>query len=132
MGSVRLWFGEDDLLQVTYTPGRESYERLPYAHIQAVMLTETNTWRWRLGIWGGLIVIIGLLCAAASAGLVEIGLALFIPILFLLVELVRGRTCECYVLTGVERYRMYPWTRRRKAMKGIRQLSERVRAVQER
>jgi hypothetical protein len=131
MGSVRLWFGDADMLQVTYTPGRETYERMPFANIQAIMLTETKSWQWRLGIWGGLVVLIGLLCLAAGAGIVEIGFALFVPLLFLIVELVRGRTCECYVLTGVERYRLYPWTRRRKAIKGIRLLSDRVKAAQE-
>lgn len=132
MGSVRLWFGESDLLQVTYTPGRERYERMPYAHIQAVMLRDTNAWNWRLGIWGGLALIIALVCVVASAGVVEIMFALVVPVFFFLLELALGRTCECYLLTGVERYRLYPWKRRRTALKGLRQLSERVRAAQDR
>lgn len=132
MGSVRLWFGEADLLQVTYTPGRERYERMPYANVQAVMLMETNGWYWRLGIWGGLALMVGLVCVALSAGLVELLFALVVPVLFLLVELIRGRTCQCFLLTGVERYRLHPWSRRRTALKGLRQLSERVRAAQDR
>lgn len=132
MGSVRLWFGESDLLQVTSTPGRERYERMPYANVQAVMLMETKGWYWSLGIWGGLAVIIALICLVASAGVVEFVFALVVPVFFFLLELVLGRTCECYLLTGVERYRLYPWKRRRTALKGLRRLSERVRAVQDR
>ena len=130
MGHVRLWFGEFDLLQVTAVPGRESYERMPYANIQAVLLTPTKSWRWRLVIWSVLCAIIALVCLANSLDFVETSLILCVPLFLLVIELIRGSTCECYVFTGVERYRLYPWSRRRVAMKALRQLAERVRAAQ--
>lgn len=131
MGRVRLWYGDFDLLQVTSVPGRESYERMPYANIQAVIMAPTNGWRWRLGIATTLSLILGLLGRLGSMGFYELLLLTGLPLLWLIVELLLGPTCECYVVTGVERYRLYPWSRRRTAMKGIRRLSERVRAAQQ-
>jgi hypothetical protein len=130
MGHVRLWFGDSDLLQVTAVPGRESYERMPYSNIQAVLLTPTKTWHWRLVIWLVLCAIISLICLANSVGIYEMMFFLLLPLLLLVIELTRGPICECYVFTGVERYRLYPWSRKRVAMRGLRQLSERVRAAQ--
>lgn len=130
MGHVRLWFGEFDLLQVTALPGRESYERMPYANIQAVLLIPTKAWRGRLVIWSVMIALIILLCVVGSVGFYPTTFILALPLLLFVIELMRGPICECYVFTGVERYRLYPWSRRRVAMKALRQLAERVRAAQ--
>ena len=132
IGSYRsLWFGEHDLLQVHYLPGREDYDHLFYRDICAIYIMPNKRWHWRVGI--GLAVLIGLVVVALTAASRDqtlfIGLFSFLGIPCLLIvlnDLLRGPTCECYAVTAVQRYQLHAWNRIRLAKRCATKLRERV------
>ncbi len=100
----RLWLGDDHLLQVESAGGySENYKRFSFRDIQAITLHRTRSWQTTnivLGILTALFLVLAL-SAKDDVGSVICGIitgALGVP---LLINLLGGPTCVCYLRTAV-------------------------------
>src|ERR1051326_3113083 len=104
----RLWLGPDHVLSVRATGYSEEYKRFYFRDVQAIILRGSVAWKnWNLALLtvAGLL---GFVSAMTSGGVglaVWLGLAcLFVALL--LINLARGPTCVCHILTAVQMERL--------------------------
>lgn len=115
-GHGRLWLGEDHLLEATSVIIVENYRRFFFHDIRAFVLQRTNG-RSKLGwIFGAVGGVFGLIALAAwwfgrdNAGeewhpmfyviAVLFGVPSLLLFVLFLINLLRGATCRCHLLTG--------------------------------
>jgi len=104
----RLWLGEDHLLNVDFTVASEEYKRFYFRDIEAFIIRRTGTrrtWNWIFGVL--LALTAGPFFAAwQSQGeggfmIAAIAFAAFWG-LFILVNSLRGATCQTHIRTAVQ------------------------------
>jgi len=130
--------GGDHLLLVKKSGYRESSKRFFYRDIQAIICTETPT-AFRINLFCTVSFVLiavffitlganGVLSAnsAAIGGIIGGGSML----LFLMLNLLYGPTCDCVVHTAVQAERLLPITRLRKARRLLPQIRKAVEEAQ--
>ena len=109
IGHHTLWQGSDHLLQIYSRLGAEDYKRYYFDDIQAIITRKTGSGRIQNIILGA---IFALFCffAVTSAGSWRLLPALIATaiLLILLINILRGPTCETVLLTAVQTEKLYP------------------------
>ncbi len=119
----RLYLGPDHLLQVASSGYQERYKRFHFSDIQAIVLQRTGGFlalNWTFGSLTALCLGIWLLealtgFAESPAPLVFLGILTACAAGPLVVNLLLGPTCVCYLRTAVQMERLAAIKRRRKA-----------------
>lgn len=131
-----LWLSADHLLSISNRGYSEDYKRFYFQDIQAVVLHKTETWKlWTL-VFGTLTLFYALVLLGWRLWkwdeIIPIVVSIFgIPMLLLLiVNLLRGPSCECYLRTAVQAEPLPSLHRVRPALRAIRMLREQVESVQ--
>ncbi len=123
-----LWHDENHLLYVKCYGFSESYRRFFFADIQAIVVQETNADRVAAVLHGSAVFFwmvllpIGFLVSWHPAVLGVSAAAALIAGVCLGVNWRRGPTCATYILTAVQRERIYPLDRTAKATRVIAEL----------
>jgi hypothetical protein len=129
IGHHTLWQGPDHLLQIYSRFGAEDYKRYYFDDIQAIITRKTGSGRIQNIVFAALI---GLFClfAVTSGG----GWRLFHAtiagaiVLILLINVLKGSTCETVLLTAVQTEKLYSLHRLKKTepvMNRLRSIIER-------
>jgi hypothetical protein len=129
IGHHTLWQGSDHLLQVYSRLGAEDYKRYYFDDIQAIITRKTGTGRIQNIV---LAALSGLFClfAATSGGgwsLFHAAIAAAI-LLILLINVLKGHTCETVLLTAVQSEKLYSLHR----LKTTEPVMNRLRSIIER
>jgi hypothetical protein len=128
----RLYLGHDHVLSLETKGFTESYRRFYFPDIQAIVTIKTRKWN-RLNVILPLVTsLLFILTMLVGAGPGKIALAA-VGIIFLAVflqNLLRGPTCDCYIMTAVQKEQLPSLGRVRTANKVIAMLSRSVEAVQ--
>jgi len=131
VGRHTLWQGSDHLLQVYSRLGIEDYKRFYFSDIQAIITRKTRIGRIQNAILGGFIFLFTL--AAISF---EQGWSLFftvadgVMLLFLLLNLLKGPTCETRLLTAVQTEKLHSLNRVKSTFKVMDRLRASIEAIQ--
>ena len=133
-----LWLGSDHLLSVDSGTFTENYKRFYFRDIQAITIEKTKNWTIWNYIWG-VAVFITLVSAIvdlpkgpssqwsgndAVAAIIFGGFATLFGI-FLVIHLLLGPTCKCYLRTAVQ-IEEFPSLRR---LRKTRKILERIRPL---
>jgi hypothetical protein len=129
IGHHTLWQGSDHLLQIYSRLGAEDYKRYYFDDIQAIITRKTGTGRIQNIV---LAALSGLFClfAATSGGgwsLFHAAIAAAI-LLILLINVLKGPTCETVLLTAVQTEKLYSLHR----LKTTEPVMNRLRSIIER
>jgi hypothetical protein len=130
-GFTTLWLGEDHLLLLDSSGYSESYRRLFLKDIQAIVLRRNDRWIGAMAILGLLVVLPGVATAATDEPVRwfwAFPLAAFI--LAFLVNLLRGPTCACHVMTPLGPTEIKTIRRFRQARRMLRVVRPRIEALQ--
>lgn len=131
-----LWLAGDHLLNVDSNGFAEDYKRFYFRDIQALLVQKTRrgvTWSIILSI----IAFIFMLAAFRAAGRAESEMMIVwavnagIFLIFLLLNLWRGPTCTCYIITAVQEEILPSLDRIKTAEKVIRTLRRTIKQAQE-
>jgi hypothetical protein len=129
IGHHTLWQGADHLLQIYSRLGVEDYKRYYFDDIQAIITRKTGSGRIQNIVIGSLS---GLFClfAVASGGGWGIFLATIaaVILLILLINILKGPTCETVLLTAVQTEKLYSLHR----LKTTQPVMNRLRSIIER
>lgn len=129
VGYHTLWQGFDHLLQIYSRLGVEDYKRFYFDDIQAIITRKTGTGRIQNIVIGALA---GLFClfAVTSGGGWSIFHAIIaaVMLLILLINVLKGPTCETVLLTAVQTEKLYSLHR----LKTTQTMMNRLRSIIER
>jgi hypothetical protein len=128
----RLYLGHDHVLSLETKGFTESYRRLYFADIQAIVTIKTRKWNQLNIILPLITCLLFILAMLAGAGPGRISLAA-VGAVFLaacLQNLLRGPTCNCYIMTAVQKEQLPSLGRIRTANKVITMLSRSIEAFQ--
>ena len=128
-----LWRARDHLLSVSCWFGDEYYKRFYYKDIQTIIIRKTAMGKVHNGIMGGMAVLFGLMAFFTG----EIGAWIFGSLasattILLIVNVLRGPTCEGYIQTAVQKEKLKSLKRLRtagKALDIIKKLIEQAQGV---
>jgi hypothetical protein len=125
------WIGPDHLLAVDMFGASEDYRRFYFKEIQAFAVRRTI----RYEVWAGILaalLFVSLWAALATtdAARVSFGILAALFGVLLLVHLLRGPTCRCYVVTRVGREELGAFARLRTAKRALDALRPIVVAAQ--
>lgn len=137
MSRVSLWLGPDHLLlsdRIGYT---ETYKRFYFQDIQAIILRQTN----RYAAWNAVLAallglsLVGLLMflfgpGKSIAGSITCGLLAALFFIPLVINLLLGPTCSCYLRTAVQNEDLPPLRRVRQTQKFLNKLNPLILAAQ--
>jgi len=123
--NCRLWLGDDHLLQVESAGGySESYKRFYFRDIQAISAHRTSSWfvtNIILGVFTALFLLFTL-SVSEPAGKITLAIIAGIFGFFLVINLVCGPTCRCFLKTAVHLEELPSLRRRRNAEKVLARL----------
>ncbi|MBI5091023.1 MAG: hypothetical protein HZB26_01100 [Candidatus Hydrogenedentes bacterium] len=133
----RLWLAKDHLLHICDTGYTESYKRFYFQDIQAIVVSATQTGKLRNVLFGVLTVLSGMLAFSGyrwwawdGGGVVFVaGVAAFF-FLMLVINILRGPTCQCVLYTGVHAEPIRALDRLRKARRTLQRLQPLIEAAQ--
>src|SRR5215207_7894328 len=129
---VRLYRGQDHLLQVASSGFTETYKRFYFADIQAIVLQQTMTGRIGNVILGGLALTFFLISLAAEgAGSIVVASIGVICLVLLASNALAGPTCICHVSTAVQRQKLGSLGRVRRARAVVEALRPEILRQQE-
>lgn len=120
---ARLYLAADHLMLVGLTAWNESYRRFFFRDIQAFVIRK-NQW----GIFYSALWLLGFFSFAAIALMLEdVGAVIFwciaaVFLLGLVMNILRGPTCSCYVKTAVQTTRITPLNRIKRSQRFLEQL----------
>lgn len=128
----RLYLGPDHLLQVTSNGFTESYQRFYLQDIQSIVYHHTLVGRFLNGALGGLALFFLLLAAGINedAGWIGFGIIVGFFLGLLLVNVVLGPTCACYITTAVQTRKLSSLSRVKRARAVIARLRPLIAAAQ--
>jgi hypothetical protein len=142
----RLWQGRDHLLLVNSTGVTESYKRLYFRDIQAIVVQRTQTGKIWNYVFAGIIFILLIPVAAGTFGMIwsggrdwsaAVSAAFVICSIFfvfflvlLLMNFLRGATCIVHVKTAVQTAPLPSVTRLRTARKVIERIKPAIDGAQ--
>ncbi len=129
---VRLHLGPDHLLQVTSNGFTESYQRFYLQDIQTIAYHHTYLGRILNAVWGGLALFFLLLAAGINedAGWIGFGIVVGFFLGLLLVNVVLGPTCACFITTAVQTRKLSSLGRVKRAQATIARLRPLIAAAQ--
>jgi hypothetical protein len=109
IGHHTLWQGSDHLLQIYSRLGVEDYKRYYFNDIQAIITRKTGSGRIANIILGALLGLFGFFAVTSGGGwrLFPAVIAAAI-LLVLLINVLKGPTCETVLLTAVQAEKLYP------------------------
>lgn len=119
----RLWLGADHVLSVAGSVVGERYRRFYFADIQGLVWRPTVAWIVRAILWlvAAALCALGLRLDELGARVTFGSVAALFVILFI-AELVRGKSCACFVKTAVQFERLPSLGRERTVAKVLAQL----------
>ena len=133
---TRVWLGKDHVLSVQNLGYSEEYRRFYFRDIQAIIVQRTSLsaiFNWILGLLliAPLLGVFAGLMALMKRPFQSDDLVLFIPfclfgailLISLVMNIVRGATCACYIKTAVQTERLPALNRIRTAQKFIEKIS---------
>ena len=132
VGRSSLWLGKDHLLLVDTTGFTESYKRFYFRDIQAISFYRTNRWNIWSGVLGGMagLCLLGGLATGDRVGLITFGIIAGIFTVALIVNLLFGPSCRCYLRTAVQSEELSSVSRVGKARKVLDQIRPLIVAAQ--
>lgn len=99
----RLWLGDDHLLLVSDFLIGESYRRFYFADVQALIWRPTNARLVRVCLWGMLgILFMTLAFWLGNSAIWWFFGAAALSLVFLVLDLAAGPSCQCYIKTAVQ------------------------------
>lgn len=131
-GPSRVWLGEDHVLLVSSRTFTETYRRFFFSDIQAIIVQRTKMGMIWNAVWGGLLGFFAIIALAvpdptATAVLLTISAPFGVA---LVVNLIRGPTCKCFVRTAVQMERLPALSRLRAARKFIARIEPLIASAQ--
>jgi hypothetical protein len=134
----RLYLGPDHLLQVASSGYQERYKRFHFSDIQAMVLQRTSAFRVLNWIFGSLTAVcLGIWLLEALNGFAEdpaplviLGVLTVCVAGSLVVNLLLGPTCVCYLRTAVQMERLAAIKRLRSAERVLDRLKPMIEATQ--
>jgi len=130
-----MWQAADHLLSVEASLTSEHYRRFYFKDIQALVVRQTNVGKIWNALLGGAALVPGLLAAFAvadgndaGAGLGAVFAAFFL--LLLVINVLRGPTCETHVQTAAQFEKIPSLWRWRTAVRALARLRPLIEAVQ--
>lgn len=108
VGYHHLWQGTDHLLQVYSRLGVEDYKRYYFNDIQAIITRRTDTGKIQNFVLGALTGLFGLFAATSGGGWTIFNTMIAgVMLLFLIINIIKGPTCETYLLTAVQTEKLH-------------------------
>jgi hypothetical protein len=148
-GRSRLWLADDHLLEVNGMVLAERYRRFPLADIRAFVIEKTRTQAIAMWIYGGLIVVGGLVLSILIIGGMRdyeraqmsimplywifgsvAGVFVLVVLIGFLITLIRGASCRCSVQTTAGLCVLASPNRRRGAEQVLAILAPEIEAAQ--
>jgi len=134
VGKDTIWAGADHMLLVESTGMSEDYKRFYYKDIQSISITRTKTEIIKNSFISVLALLFFLMASSFLKS--EEGLSIFLFIissvffLFLIINLIQGASCICWITTAVQRIKLKPVNRCRQAVKMMTIIGPRIEQVQ--
>lgn len=131
IGKYSLWQGADHLLHIFSRFGIEDYKRFYFSDIQTIITRKTIVGKVQNIIWGCLILLFLL-----PAFIFDGGWSIFyitvssITFIFLLINLLRGPTCETRLMTAVQNEKLQSLHRLNKTFKVMDRLRLHIQQAQ--
>ena len=123
MGQHTLWRGKDHLLQIYARWGSEDYKRYYFNDIQAIITRRTETGKVQNFVMGALVGLFVLLAATSASAWVPFnGIIAVVMLVILLVNVIKGPTCETHLLTAVQTEKLHSLNRLSTAQAVMNQL----------
>ena len=108
VGYHNLWQGSDHLLQIYSRLGVEDYKRFYFNDIQAIITRQTETGKIQNFVLGALAGLFGLFAVTSGGGWsIFNGIIFGVVLLFLIINIFKGPTCETYLLTAVQTEKLH-------------------------
>lgn len=108
VGYHTLWQGSDHLLQIYSRLGVEDYKRFYFNDIQAIITRKTATGKIRNFVLGALTGLFVLLAFITGGGWsVFNAIIAAVPALMLLINFIKGPTCETCLMTAVQTEKLH-------------------------
>jgi hypothetical protein len=126
----QLWEGDSHLLKVTSAFVQERYNRFYYEDIEAVYSRKTEERFWINLVSGSLFVllfVVSLFMPISWSYRILLGFALgFLPLLALIINVVKGPTCETYIQTPAKKYELSSLNRESYVNRFVSRLRSRI------
>ncbi len=131
LGYHTLWLGNNHLLSVNNHGFAEDYKRFYFRDIQAISIQRTNQGKLWNSIWTILagLSVLAVLGTEGYDGLPWLIISV-ICVVFLVINLARGPTCKCDIITAVQRETLPSLSRLRTANKVTRTLKRMIKKTQ--
>jgi hypothetical protein len=108
VGYHTLWLGSDHLLQIYSRWGIEEYKRFYFNDIQAIVTRKTAAGKIQNSVLGALAGLFGLLGVISGGGWSVFYASIAgLLALILLINFLKGPTCETYLMTAVQTEKMH-------------------------
>lgn len=131
IGKYTLWQGSDHLLHIFSRFGVEDYKRFYFSDIQAIITRKTAV-GFAQNVALGILLGFFLLLVIASEGGWSIFWGFFVAmmLIFLVINLLRGPTCESHLMTAVQTEKLHSLGRLKNAFKVMNRLAPLIEQVQ--
>jgi|SRR5215218_1675904 len=131
-GRSRIWLGSDHILHVMTRGYVENYRRFFFNDIHGIVVQRTQTGKVWTAIWSVLVAVFALIAISMND---SVGRSVFATIaapfgIGLLVNLILGPTCACYIRTAVQTERIPAVSRVRSAEKFIAMIEPHILGLQ--
>jgi hypothetical protein len=131
IGRYTLWQGVDHLLHVYSRVGVEDYKRFYFNDIQAIITRKTITGKVQNTVLGFLLLLFTLPAILNVGGLSAFWAGFAgVLLIFLLINLHRGSTCETKLLTAVQTEKLHSLHRLKNAFKVMDSLRSHIQSAQ--
>ena len=108
VGYHTLWQGSDHLLQIYSRLGVEDYKRFYFNDIQAIITRQTETGKIQNFVLGALTGLFGLFAITSGGGWsIFNAIMAGVMLLILIINIIKGPTCETYLLTAVQTEKLH-------------------------
>src|SRR3954468_9539443 len=134
-----LWLGRDHILQVEHTGYSEEYRRFYFADIQSITMRKdkralqwTITFLVMIAAGAGLALYMGVSDGTPGALVLRYAVATWVALwlLLLVINLIKGPGCICYIQTAVQQEQLPSLKRVKKSRKIIARLRELIGSAQ--
>ncbi len=125
--SSTLWLGADHLLSVDLRDYQEEYRRFYYADIQAIIVRKTSVALVQNIVLGLLLLVTAVIGAlTGTIGWIVGGILAFLILVILGVNLLRGPTCICHLVTAIHTHQLASLNRIKTARRALDRLRPRI------
>ena len=131
VGKHTLWQGKDHLLQIFCRMGVEDYKRFYFSDIQAIITRKTDVGKVQNAILGCFILLLAWPALVFDGGwVISFAAAAGILLILLVINLVRGPTCETRLMTAVQTEKMHSLSRLKNSVKVMDRLQPYIQNIQ--